>query len=81
MIDLQQLVRKNIRALISDVDAKAEQSERDAQHIMLDANENPYNKPLNRYPSDNQTAVKEELAKLRGVTHREIFLSNTRWRN
>ena len=39
MIDLQQLVRKNIRALISDVDAKAEQSERDAQHIMLDANE------------------------------------------
>ena len=76
MIDLQQLVRTNIRALISDVDAKAEQTERDAQHIMLDANENPYNKPLNRYPSDNQTAVKEELAKLRGVTHREIFLSN-----
>ena len=76
MIDLQQLVRTNIRALISDVDAKTEQTERDAQHIMLDANENPYNKPLNRYPSDNQAAVKEELAKLRGVTHREIFLSN-----
>ena len=76
MIDLQQLVRKNIRALISDVDAKAEQTERDAQHIMLDANENPYNKPFNRYPSDDQIEFKEELAKLKGVRTKEIFLSN-----
>ena len=76
MIDLQQLVRTNIRALISDVDAKTEQTERDAQHIMLDANENPYNKPFNRYPSDDQTEFKEELAKLKGVRTKEIFLSN-----
>ena len=76
MIDLQKLVRTNIREFISFVDIKAEEAVRDFQHIMLDANENPYNKPFNRYPSDNQTEIKEELAKLKGVTPKEIFLSN-----
>ena len=76
MIDLQKLVRTNIRELISFVDIKAEEPVRDFQHIMLDVNENPYNKPFNRYPSDNQTEIKEELAKLKGVTPKEIFLSN-----
>lgn len=76
MIDLQKLVRTNIKELISSTDTKGKEVIRDSQHIMLDANENPYNKPFNRYPSDNQVEVKEELAKLKGVTAKEIFLSN-----
>ena len=76
MIDLQKLVRTNIRELISCAEIKAEEDVRDSQHIMLDANENPYNKPFNRYPSDDQIELKEELAKLKGVTSKEIFLSN-----
>ena len=76
MIDLQKLVRTNIRELISCAETKAEENVRDSQHIMLDANENPYNKPFNRYPFDNQIELKEELAKLKGVRTNEIFLSN-----
>ena len=76
MINLQNLIRTNIRELISCAETKAEENVRDSQHIMLDANENPYNKPFNRYPSDDQIELKEELAKLKGVRTKEIFLSN-----
>ena len=48
MINLQNLIRTNIRELISCAETKAEENVRDSQHIMLDANENPYNKPFNR---------------------------------
>ena len=61
---------------MSCAETKAEENVRDSQHIMLDANENPYNKPFNRYPSDDQIELKEELAKLKGVRTKEIFLSN-----
>ena len=47
MINLQNLIRTNIRELISCAETKAEENVRDSQHIMLDANENPYNKPFN----------------------------------
>ena len=76
MINLQNLIRTNIRELMSCAETKAEENVRDSQHIMLDANENPYNKPFNRYPSDDQIELKEELAKLKGVRTKEIFLSN-----
>ena len=76
MINLQNLIRTSIRELISCAETKAEENVRDSQHIMLDANENPYNKPFNRYPSDDQIELKEELAKLKGVRTKEIFLSN-----
>ena len=76
MINLQNLIRTNIRELISCAETKAEENVRDSQYIMLDANENPYNKPFNRYPSDNQIELKEEFAKLKGVRTKEIFLSN-----
>lgn len=76
MINLQNLIRTNIRELISCAETKVEENVRDSQHIMLDTNENPYNKPFNRYPSDNQMEIKEKLAKLKGVRTNEIFLSN-----
>lgn len=76
MINLQNLIRTNIRELISCAETKAEENVRDSQHIMLDANENPYNKPFNRYPSVDQIELKEEFAKLKGVRTKEIFLSN-----
>lgn len=76
MIDLQKLIRPNIREFISFDYTPKEKQERGTTHIMLDANENPYNKPYNRYPSENQTTLKEELAKLKGVKSKEIFLNN-----
>ena len=75
MIDLQRLVRPNILKLSTGFHAE---SETDGQpcRIALDANENPYNKPFNRYPSDCQRELKAQLAKLKRVADNEIFLGN-----
>ena len=44
--------------------------------MFLDANENPYNKPYNRYPDPLQVEVKEKIASLKGVAPEKIFLGN-----
>ena len=44
--------------------------------MYLDANENPYNGPLNRYPDPLQLEVKKQLAKVKGVAEDCIFLGN-----
>lgn len=44
--------------------------------IFLDANENPYPSPYNRYPDPLQWRVKEKLAAIKGVEPEQIFLGN-----
>ena len=44
--------------------------------VFLDANENPYNGPFNRYPDPLQRAVKNQIAALKGVKWENIFLGN-----
>ena len=45
-------------------------------HVFLDANENPYNANLNRYPDPLQEDLKKEIAKVKGVPAENIFLGN-----
>ena len=42
----------------------------------MDANENPYNKPYNRYPDPLQRELKEAIAKVKNVESKQIFLGN-----
>ena len=44
--------------------------------MFLDANENPYNQPFNRYPDPLQLDLKAVLAKVKGVPAENIFLGN-----
>jgi len=44
--------------------------------VFLDANENPYNKPFNRYPDPLQRELKKEIAKVKRVPEENIFLGN-----
>lgn len=44
--------------------------------IFLDANENPYPSPYNRYPDPLQWKVKTPLAKIKKVKPEQIFLGN-----
>ena len=44
--------------------------------MFLDANENPYNNPYNRYPDPLQTEVKAAISKVKGVPAGNIFLGN-----
>ena len=44
--------------------------------MFLDANENPYNNPYNRYPDPLQLEVKAAISKVKGVPVENIFLGN-----
>ena len=44
--------------------------------MFLDANENPYNQPFNRYPDPLQLELKAAIAKVKGVPAENIFLGN-----
>ena len=74
-MNLESLVRPNIWALEPYSCARDEFKGMDA-HVFLDANENPYNDPINRYPDPLQKKLKERLAPLKGVRPSQIFLGN-----
>lgn len=74
MKDLKDLVRTNIWEL------EPYSSARDEFHgsasVFLDANENPYNEPYNRYPDPLQWELKDRIAYLKEVDRDSIFLGN-----
>lgn len=75
MKSLKELTRPNIWELAPYSSARNEYSGRTAR-VFLDANENPYNSPLNRYPDPLQLEVKKKLSKIKGVAEECIFLGN-----
>ena len=75
MKPLEQLVRPNIWSLAPYSSARDEYSGKEA-HVFLDANENPYNDPYNRYPDPLQRELKAKLEKVKGVPVENIFLGN-----
>jgi len=74
-MDLEKLTRKNIWQLSPYSSARDEYSGKEAT-VFLDANENPYNSPFNRYPDPLQREVKERLAIIKGVRPEQICLGN-----
>ena len=75
MRTLQQLTRPNIWRLEPYSSARDEYSGKEA-HVFLDANENPYNGPYNRYPDPLQRELKALISKVKGVPAHCIFLGN-----
>jgi histidinol-phosphate aminotransferase len=74
MINLDNLVRENIKNLKPYSSARDE-FQGDAS-VYLDANENPYNAPYNRYPDPLQRELKNKIASLKHVHAENIFLGN-----
>ena len=75
MKSLQELTRPNIWSLAPYSSARNEYSGK-AAHVFLDANENPYNDPNNRYPDPLQMQVKERISQLKNIPTECIFLGN-----
>ena len=75
MKSLQELTRKNIWNLAPYSSARNEYAGREAR-VFLDANENPYNRPFNRYPDPLQREVKARISKLKSMPTEQIFLGN-----
>ena len=75
MKTLKELTRPNIWALKPYSSARDEYNGA-AATVFLDANENPYNLPHNRYPDPLQRDLKAELTRIKQVKAENIFLGN-----
>jgi len=73
-MNIDKLLRNNIKALKPYSSARDEFS--GEADVYLDANENPFNKPYNRYPDPLQWAVKEKIAAIKNIAPEKIFLGN-----
>ena len=73
MKPLEELTRPNIWNLAPYSSARNEYAGHTA-HTFLDANENPYNTPLNRYPDPLQMELKKKIEeeKKRGRRRRKV---------
>jgi histidinol-phosphate aminotransferase len=74
--DLQKLVRSHIADLQPYSSARDEFDPVDGDVVYLDANENPYENGVNRYPDPQQRQLKEVIAMLRGVSANQLLLGN-----
>ncbi|GAF01695.1 histidinol-phosphate transaminase [Saccharicrinis fermentans] len=74
MKTIEQLIRPNIKSLRPYSSARDEFS--GEQAIFLDANENPFNKPYNRYPDPYQRKLKKKIGELKDIEAEHIFLGN-----
>ena len=73
-MNLDELLRSNIRSLQPYSCARDEF--KGEASVYLDANENPYNAPYNRYPDPLQWEVKELISGVKNVPAENIFLGN-----
>jgi histidinol-phosphate aminotransferase len=75
--DINNLVRENVKAMKPYSSARDEFEDFDtANMIFLDANENPFQNGVNRYPDPQQSSVKVVLAKQNKVNVNQILLGN-----
>ena len=75
--DINTLVRENVKFMKPYSSARDEFEDFDtAEMIFLDANENPFENGVNRYPDPQQASVKSVLANQNGVAINQILLGN-----
>lgn len=71
---IEHLVRSNIKSLAAYSSARSEF--KGQADIFLDANENPFDTGMNRYPDPLQRQVKERISEIKQVPVENIFLGN-----
>lgn len=74
--NLQKIIRPNVLKMKAYSSARDEFKDLGAEKVFIDANENPYENGLNRYPDPQQRNVKSKLAEIKGVTIENILLGN-----
>ena len=75
--NINSLIRENIKSLKPYSSARDEYKDATTTEIIfLDANENPFNNGVNRYPDPQQYKVKEMLSEMKGVNKKNILLGN-----
>ncbi len=74
MKQIKNLLRENIKTLVKYSSAREEYSDNAA--VFLDANENPFNNGLNRYPDPLQRELKKQIGRIKGIPPKNILLGN-----
>ncbi|MGB0895799.1 MAG: histidinol-phosphate transaminase [Flavobacteriaceae bacterium] len=70
------LVRDNIKNITPYSSARDEFTDFDTEMVFLDANENPFETNVNRYPDPQQQSVKQLLSKQKNISTEHILLGN-----
>lgn len=74
--NINNLIRENIKKMQPYSSARDEFKDFDQHMIFLDANENPFENGVNRYPDPQQKTVKSALTALKGIAQNQILLGN-----
>ena len=75
-MEIKDLIRENIKSLEAYSSARDEFKAMSSEFVFIDANENPFDTGLNRYPDPQQNLVKEALSKIKGISKEQILLGN-----
>ena len=76
IFNLNDIIRPTIKALKPYSSARDEFQGNDANIVFLDANENPFENGVNRYPDPQQRKLKSILSEIKGVSAKNILLGN-----
>lgn len=74
--NLNSLIRPNIKNLKPYASARDEFKDVNAKMVFLDANENPFENGVNRYPDPQQLKLKSRISKLKQIPINQILLGN-----
>ncbi|WP_010522557.1 histidinol-phosphate transaminase [Aquimarina agarivorans] len=74
--DLNTLIRANVKAMKAYSSARDEYVSDGSEMVFLDANENPFENGVNRYPDPQQRSVKEVIATQKQIATSHILLGN-----
>ncbi len=73
---LENIIRENIKGLKPYSSARDEYISDGSEMVFLDANENPFENGVNRYPDPQQRSLKAVLADQKGISPENILLGN-----
>ncbi|PZW42404.1 histidinol-phosphate aminotransferase [Mesonia algae] len=76
IFNIQNLVRANVQKLKPYSSARDEYKANGTDMVFLDANENPFENGVNRYPDPQQRDLKLALAKLKNLKPEQVLLGN-----
>ncbi|WP_027075938.1 histidinol-phosphate transaminase [Maribacter antarcticus] len=74
--NLESITRENVKGLNPYSSARDEYVSDGSKMVFLDANENPFENGVNRYPDPKQRSLKSILAKQKGIKEENILLGN-----
>lgn len=76
LFNINNLIRENVKGLQPYSSARDEYVSDGSEMIFLDANENPFENGVNRYPDPHQRSLKAVLAAQKGISVDHILLGN-----